>query len=259
MSSEPDAYFVRVSDTAFRATSHTAGAWSTTEQHISPLNGLVVHALEQGLPPGGAVSRLTFDILGPVAIDELDVDVRVLRPGRTVELVQAVVACRGREVLHATAWRLAHFATQEVAGGEPAPMPAVDDVPPWPMTTVWPGAYIASLQTRRTPDSAPGRATAWVSSPLDLVAGEAVSTLATFVSLVDTANGIGVRRPPQEWMFPNVDLTVHLHRQPEPGPVGLDTTVVFGPDGQGVTSSVLHDVRGPVGTAAQALTVRPRG
>jgi len=34
--------------------------------------------------------------------------------------------------------------------------------------------------------------------------------------------------------------------------------VVFGPEGHGVTSSVLHDVAGHVGYAQQALTIRPR-
>ena len=59
-------------------------------------------------------------------------------------------------------------------------------------------------------------------------------------------------------MFPNVDLTIHLHRQPAGRWVGLDTTVVFGPTGQGITSTVLHDLAGPVGHAQQMLTVRPQ-
>ena len=49
-------------------------------------------------------------------------------------------------------------------------------------------------------------------------------------------------------MFPNVDLTIHLYRQPVPGAVGLDTTVVFGPTGQGLTTTILHDEQGPVDT-----------
>ncbi|MCW2779019.1 MAG: thioesterase [Frankiales bacterium] len=257
---EPAAYFVRRSDRTFQPTPHTRGAWSQTEQHISPLNGLAVHALEQALDPGDGkvVGRLSFDILGPVSLDELTVDVEVLRPGRTVELVEAVVVSRGRRVLRCSAWRLARVDTAEVAGGGAMPLPAPADVPVWDMTSVWPGAYIASLDTRRTADSRPGRATAWVSSRLALVEDEPVSALATFVSLVDTANGVAVRHPPEQWLFPNVDLTIHLHRQPVAGPVGLDTTVVFGPDGQGLTSSVLSDVDGPVGTAAQVLTLRPR-
>ena len=37
----------------------------------------------------------------------------------------------------------------------------------------------------------------------------------------------------------------------------LATTVVFGPDGAGLTTTVLHDLTGPVGRAGRLLTVRP--
>jgi hypothetical protein len=53
-----------------------------------------------------------------------------------------------------------------------------------------------------------------------------------------------------------VDLTVHFLRQPQAGWVGLDTRVNFGPTGLGETFSILSDIHGPVGTAAQSLTVR---
>lgn len=89
------------------------------------------------------------------------------------------------------------------------------------------------------------------------MAAEPVGPLASYLALVDTANGIAARQPPGTWMFPNVDLTVHLHRRPEGRWTGLDTTVTFGPTGQGLTSTVLHDVHGPVGQAQQILTVRP--
>lgn len=263
-SPDPDAYFARVSERTYRPTRHTSGAWSEAEQHISPLAGLVVHAIERsvaGRAAGGSdglvVGRVTFDILGPIAIDDFDIDVEVVRPGRTIELVEATVTSRTREVLRARAWRLGRYDTGTVAGGEPPAVPAAGDLPAWPMTSVWPGGYIDSLDVRRSPDSRPGRTTAWVSTPLALLADEPVSPLAAFIALVDTANGICVRESPQEWMFPNVDLTVHLHRQPVAGPVGLDTSVVFGADGTGLTSSVLHDCQGPVGRAAQVLTVRP--
>ncbi len=60
-------------------------------------------------------------------------------------------------------------------------------------------------------------------------------------------------------MFPNTDLTVHLYRTPVGDWVGFDTSVSFGPTGVGLTSSILHDVEGPVGRAEQILTVRPLG
>ena len=63
---------------------------------------------------------------------------------------------------------------------------------------------------------------------------------------------------PQEWLFPNVDLTLHLHRQPTGEWVGLDTQVSWGPTGIGQSSSAVHDLHGPVGTVEQSLTLRPR-
>ena len=258
---QPAAYFVRVAPHRFRPTGHTAGAWSETEQHISPLAGLVVHEIERYAAAtsgadGRVVSRVSFDILGVVAIEELEIEVTTVRPGRTIELVEAVVTSGPRTVLRARAWRLATTDTGAVAGGAEPPIPFA--LPAWPMTSVWPGGYIASLDVRRHPGSGPGRAVVWVDTALALVDGEEVSTLARYVALVDTANGIAVRESPEEWLFPNVDLSIHLHRQPGKGPVGLDTTVVFGPDGRGLTSTVLHDGTGPVGRAAQMLTVRRR-
>lgn len=263
-SGQPLCYFERVAPSRFRATEHTGGAWSVTEQHISPLNGLLVHAIdrfvaERGAPDGLLTGRVTFDILGVVPIGEVDVQVAAVRPGRTIELIEAVAVCGGRAVLRARAWRLARQDTASVAGGEPARLDPPDGLPPAQLTSVWPGGYIASLDVRLLQTPAPGRATVWLATPLALVADEPVSDLARFLGLVDTANGIAVRESPKAWMFPNLDLTVHLHRQPAGSWVGLDTTVVFGPDGCGLTTSVLHDQDGPVGRAEQLLTVRPLG
>jgi hypothetical protein len=80
--------------------------------------------------------------------------------------------------------------------------------------------------------------------------------VAGFVKLIDTANGLVAREQPGRVFFANVDLTIHLFRVPEAGWVGFDTRVSFGPSGLGETFSVLSDIRGPVGTAAQSLTVR---
>lgn len=58
-------------------------------------------------------------------------------------------------------------------------------------------------------------------------------------------------------LFPNLDLTAHFFRTPVGRWLGLDTSVSFGERGIGLTSSVLHDAIGPLGTLAQSLTVRP--
>ncbi|NBE53670.1 thioesterase family protein [Streptomyces boluensis] len=254
-------YFEAIDEHRFKPTAHASGAWSVDEYHFSPLGGLLVHAIDQhlaGRPDDGLVSaRISFDILGRLPLDECEVRVETLRPGRTIELLEAVALIADRPVVRARAWRLAAGDTSAVAGGGAGPLTPPEELARWPMGSVWPGGYIDSLDVRPVAPPQPGRATAWISSPLDLVAGHTSSNLASYVALVDTANGIGVRQSPTDWMFPNVDLTIHLHRQPEGRWTGLDTTVTFGPTGQGITSTVLHDINGAVGYAQQLLTVRP--
>ena len=87
-------------------------------------------------------------------------------------------------------------------------------------------------------------------------AGTTAGPVASYVRLVDIANGIATRVRPTELLYPNVDLTIHLLRTPDPSWVGLDTSVSFGSNGIGLTSTTLNDVRGPVGRAEQSLTVR---
>ncbi|MFM9370549.1 thioesterase family protein [Streptomyces sp. Da 82-17] len=256
-------YFEPIDEHRYKPTAHASGAWDVDEQHFSPLGGLLVHAVDRHLaererPDDGLViSRIGFDILGRLALDEVEVRVESLRPGRTIELLEAVALIAGRPVVRARVWRLAASDTAAVEGGAAGPLTPPEQVAPWEMKSVWPGGYIASIDVRPLAPPQPGRTTAWISTPLDLVAGQPSSALASYVALVDTANGIAVRRSPTEWMFPNVDLTLHLHRQPVGRWTGLDTTVTFGPTGQGVTSTVLHDVKGAIGHAQQILTVRP--
>ncbi|MEV3859091.1 thioesterase family protein [Streptomyces sp. NPDC050095] len=259
----PDSYYQRTDDHRYKPTVHASGAWDPEELHFSPLGGLVVHAVDRHLADrrggdGMLLSRIGFDILGRLSMDECEIRVETVRPGRTIELVEATVLIADRAVVRARAWLLAALDTGAVAGGAQDPLPAPESVLPWAMSDLWPGGYIASLDVRPLSPPRPGRTTAWISTELTLVAGETSSPLASYVGLVDTANGIAVRESPTDWMYPNVDLTLHLHRQPEGRWTGLDTTVVFGASGQGVTSTVLHDVTGPVGFAQQILTVRPQ-
>ncbi|MFC4127110.1 thioesterase family protein [Nocardia rhizosphaerae] len=254
------AYFERVGAHRFRPTVHAGGAWNDDEQHFSPLAGLIVHEIQRAGDNRRALdpSRISFDILGKIGFEEFDIEVRTIRPGRTIELVEATVVIAGRSVVSARAWLLSTQDTESVAGGDPDRLPAPGSLSPWPLGELWSGGYIASLDVRPVGIPQPGRTTAWLRSPLTLVAGEPADSLASFLALVDTANGIAVRQEPTKWMFPNVDLTIHLYRQPEGPWTGLDTEVTFGRAGQGLTSTVLHDIHGPVGVAEQILTVRPQ-
>jgi len=256
---DPYSYFTRVEGNRYGPTVHTGGAWSVSEQHISPLIGLLVHAVERALPTADkAISRIGVDILGVIGMDEFEVHTRVLRPGRTVELVESTATAHGRSVAVARIWRLSTSDTTAVAGGTGPPLPPPENLPSWPIADRWPGGYITGIDMRPVVDPTPGHVTTWLSTPITLVDGEPVSPLARLIGLVDTANGIAVRVPPTEWAFPNLDLTIHLFREPQGDWLGLDTSVVFSADGRGLTTSTLHDLSGPIGRAEQILTLRPR-
>jgi hypothetical protein len=255
-----DSYFERLDATRFMPTSHAGGAWNDTEIHFSPLAGLIVHAIDvhraSGDDQGKQLGRISFDILGFLAADECEVRVETIRPGRTIELIEATVTIRGRTAVRARAWFIGTGDTSAVAGGEPARLAGPEGIEGRPLTQTWSGGYVASLEVRPLEAPKPGRTTAWLRTHTELVAGEPASAHASFIALVDTANGIAVRQSPKEWLFPNLDLTIHLYRQPTGHWVGLDTAVTFGPAGLGVTSTALHDVDGPIGRAEQILTVR---
>ena len=95
-------------------------------------------------------------------------------------------------------------------------------------------------------------------TPVALIDGEATSDLARLTGVLDIANGVTVPVSPRDVAFPNIDLTVHWFREPA-GRVGkeFDTTVTIGRTGLGLTTSVVHDLAGPVGVCSQCLTVRP--
>lgn len=256
------AYYRRIDDEAegarFRPTLHVQGAWQPGEQHMAAISGLLVHELERHLPrPELRLARISFDILGVIPAAETTIAVRILRPGRTIELLEATATIGGRPAVRATAWRLQRGDTAAIAGHGGTPLPPPEQFEVHDVAAMWPGGYIASLEFRPGPRSEPGAGITWLRSRPVLVADEPISELARLAALVDTANGSCTRVDPRRWMFPNTDLGVHLFREPSGGWLGLDTQQDFGPDGIGLTSSVLHDRQGPFGRSEQILTVRP--
>ncbi|SDR84920.1 Thioesterase-like superfamily protein [Microlunatus soli] len=255
-------YYRRTSPTTFAPTEHVQGAWRETEQHMGPVSGLLTHALETTSPrPDLQLCRISYEILGVIAADESTVEVEVVRPGRTIEMLEARMIIGGRTAVRATGWRLAIGDTAAVAGGQPEPLPAPNTWPSSDISTFWSGGYIDSLDFHIDPASEPGSCRAWLSTEIDLVEGEPSSDLARFTALVDAANGIAARQPPKEWLYPNTDLTLHFFRTPrfaeDDHRVGLDARAIWGPSGVGLTSTTLYDAAGPVGRAEQILTVRP--
>lgn len=254
------AFFERTGPTTFLPTLHTGGAWNTNEQHIAPAIGLLTHILERDCPrraTGFVVGRLSYDILGPIPIETVEVDVQVVRTGRTIELIEGTLSHNQRPALRLRAWLMQPRDSSGIAGTPYARIPPPEQMQPWVPSTIWPGDFIKNVEIRRNFQE-PGSATYWARARQPLLDGEPVSKLAQAASLFDVANGMAVRADPQAVAFPNLDLTVHLFGMPQGEWLGFDTSVSFGSTGLGLTSSILHNENGPIGAIGQALTVRPR-
>src|SRR5690606_7957166 len=129
---------------------HVGGAWFEDEQHIAPMLGLLTHLVEvdrdQRRDDELVLGRLSFEILGRVRIAEVTTEVRVLRPGRGVELVEAVASQDGRDVVALRAWLMKPGDTHSVAATPLPRIPVPDDTPVWDPTQEWPGEFIRTVE-----------------------------------------------------------------------------------------------------------------
>ncbi len=259
-STERAAYFVRESESRFRPTIHVGGGWNPNEQHIAPSIGLLAHVVQLDMakrrPDELQLVRLSCDILGTIPMESVDIQVEVIRPGRTIELVEVRMSHGGRTAVLARAWLSARFDSAAHAGSAFAPLPPREQMERWP-NSHWPGGFVKAAQIWQH-RLGPGRVQYWLRSDVELLAGEEVSPTARMLRLIDVANGVAARAAPEEVAFPNLDLTAHLYREPVGEFTGLDSVQSYGPSGVGLTESVLHDEQGPFGSFSQILTVRPR-
>lgn len=255
-------YFRRLSETAFEPTEHVGGAWNPDEQHIAPVLGLLAHLVEVDhaarRPEAPLVlARASYDILGVLPMERFEVATRVVRPGRTIELVEATLSHDGRPAVTLRGWMLQRIDTSAIAGDPLPTMPDIVSLPTWAPADLWPGGAIRSIDVHRE-YVGPGRSRCWIRPRHPLLEAEPVSSRARVLGMLDFANGIATRVAPEEALYPNVDLSASLFREPAGEWFGLDTSVSFGADGIGLTESVVSDLAGPLGTSSQTLTVRPR-
>ena len=255
-------YFVRESPGLYRPTLHVGGGWNPEEQHIAPVIGLIAHELETHhrgrrndvLP----LVRLSVDILGVIPMDAVRLEVEVIRPGRTIELLEVTLSHGGRPAVIARGWLSQRFDTADVAHSGFDRVAAPEELASATLDERWPGGFVRSLDIRRE-SRGHGRALSWVRPRPRLIDEVEVSPVARLLGAIDVANGLAPLAEPHEVAYPNLDFSAHLFRDPVGEWIGLETRVSFGDTGAGLTHSILHDGTGPLGSLAQVLTVRPLG
>ena len=264
----PSALYVPA-DGGYRATALTIGPWDPGFQHAGPPAALLAREVERaGGIAGGQPVRLAYDILGPVPVGPVRVRAEVLRPGRRIELVQAVLdAGDERPLMRVTAWRM------RVSEGGVAVAPGVPE-PPVPAMPAPPEAsraedadffteeiaYHRALEWRFASGSfnSAGPAAAWTRPACALVEGEPITPLQHLLVMTDAASGISAMLDWTTASFANVDLSVALLHAPRGEWMGMDAVTHLGGSGAAQCYAALFDADGFVGRSSHALFVERR-
>jgi hypothetical protein len=264
-----DAVFVREGN-RWRPNEMARGPWDPNALHGGAPAALLVHAFEACEPQEGLeLARVTYDLVRPVPLAELEVHVEVVRPGRRVMLLDGVIRdAAGQVVTRARALRARASELGPTPDGPP-PFPGPESeaaltqngsAPPGfdregtPMF----GTHAVDIRFVQGNFREPGAATAWFRLRHPLIAGEVTSPFELTATAGDFGNGIGTVISWEEHVFINPDLTLYFERPPRGEWVAMQSETRVRPGAVGVSESVIWDQYGRIGRATQALLVSPR-
>ncbi|MGJ4069883.1 thioesterase family protein [Corynebacterium macclintockiae] len=280
--SEQSAYFIpgKVTEEGghiyrnYHPTQHTESPWGPGFQHGSPPAALIATVLEDGARDAGMsleegrFSRMTVEILGAVPLSELRTHARVVRPGKRISFLEAVVTDEsGREFVRGSGWWIRRGDTQDIERtvGEPMPGPvgAEDGTD---FLERWASGYIDSIDARKAHleqhqlEVAEKRNPAiyWSRTDLPAVEGKEDSNWVRLMKTVDIANGLNNLLDTDKWTYMNVDTTVYLHHEMRGEWLGLSAEANYGTDGIGTTVTRIYDEQGLIGTCNQGIMLAPR-
>jgi hypothetical protein len=252
-------------DGGYEATALTIGPWDPGLQHAGPPAALLLREAERASGiEGGQTVRLAYDIFAPVPVGPIRLSASVVRPGRRIELVEAVLTGGDeRPLMRLAAWRIRtreDGAAEAQSPAHPAAAGPQDSRPEDAAFFTEDVAYHRALEWRFAAGSfnSPGPASAWTRPECELVAGEPMTPLQHLLVMTDAASGISASLDWNRATFANVDLGVALHRPPRGDWLGMDATTVLGGTGAAQCYAVLFDETGAIGRSTQSLFVEPR-
>jgi hypothetical protein len=259
-----ESFYVSSGGGSFVATELTRGPWDPGAQHAGPPSALLgreIEAMEGS--DDFQVGRIVFEILRPVPIGPVRVETRVLRPGKKVRMVEASLLGEGGELMRATAWQLRTTEMEmpaEAIAEDPAPQGPEEGWAPEFFPTNQDVGYHTAMELKAISGAflEPGPATMWLRMRHPLIAGEEPTPLQRALIAADVGNGVSAVLDYREFVFVNVDLSVHFERMPVGEWVCVDAVTRPEPSGIGTAESVLSDQRSRIGRAAQSLLIERR-
>ena len=228
--------------------------WSTNQMHGVAISGALARTIEQRVVEAGREelrpARMTVDLFKPATMDPCVVTAEVVREGRRICLVDAVLTQGGVRVARASAIFLKATASAPGEVWTPSERPAPPPLDVAPVSTEPRVPYFHSdggwSQTFSEHQDA-SRKASW-NTALPVVAGEpvtpfqGVAAMADGASLVTNWGDKGVE-------YINTDITLTLARLPEGLEIGLAAVDRVEHDGIAVGTAAVFDRSGTLGTA----------
>jgi Acyl-CoA thioesterase N-terminal domain/Acyl-CoA thioesterase C-terminal domain len=254
-----------VDGTTFVPSMHTRSPWSPESLHGGAAAALLIRAAERHdaeIPM--QVVRMTLDLVRPVPVAPLTIDVRTVRPGGRVTVVGAELIADGQPCARMTALRLrvddVPIPPKTPLPDDPPPRTGPDESVPPPPEWAFEAFHTHGCEVRyaRGGWMEAGAAFAWIRLRKPVIAGEKPSPVQRVVAAADYGNGVSAILPFESYLFINPDITVHVERPPEGEWIGLDAVTRLSDRGAGDATTVLYDERGRIGTGVQHLLVQRR-
>jgi Thioesterase-like superfamily len=262
----PPAAFSVLTPRTVRASVLTRGPWDPQHQHAGPPIAMVCRAIEAVAAEHGLlhIGRLTANLLRPVPIGDLEIEVVTDYAGRNAAHYSARLWGAGKELARFTALaqRETDLVLPDTLDGHPlpqAPKPPADSVVqrmPFAGRVL---GYADLVENRIASGSMfQGRCAAWFRLQRPLVEHETPSGYQRVAVAADSGNGISAVLDLARYSFVNSDLTINLLRRPVGEWICVDARTLLAPNGCGLAESQLFDETGLVGRATQSLAVRAR-
>jgi hypothetical protein len=245
----------------------TRGGWTDDAQHGGPPCGILARAIEKvPNPVPMQVVRFTVDLTRPVPLDPLRIVTSVVKEGRRIQLVDAVLESGGHEIGRARALKVR-------MGGLDLSPPETDAMPVGPedaQRLEWRGHFgedddlrrfhydAVEIRTVSRSFNTAGPGTSWFRLAVPVVAGEHASDFVRIATIADMANGNAQSLDPTLYAFINPDISLHLHRMPRGEWIGMESTSYSQPLGIGLADTAVYDLDGRIGRIVQSQYIDHR-
>jgi hypothetical protein len=238
------------------------GPWDPGAQHggaPAALLAAIIDGLDSLVPM--RVARLTVELVKPVPLAPCTVRTDVIREGKRVQLVDAVIEVDGVAVVRARALRLRRADFDPLT--EPVSLPEGFVRPEDSAPLVFePGhpfgvGFFQAMEMRAAHGDwlRRGPAAYWFRPRVDFIAGEVNTPLMQVCAAADFGNGLSNELPFGKYLYINPDLTIALTREPRTEWVLVDARTMLETNASGLAAAELYDEAGPIGRSQQLLLI----